>query len=161
MLLLNTWQKCSESQVLCGTRDLCVPLNWWCDGAPDCPDGSDETNCTTTTTTTTTFQPPTTTVRVHLTWIYNIHFFPASVWIGTATVRCMYPQSPNQPWHVAPSQPWIWRVKQDKTQLPDLFQLLELADKSAHTQILSDSIQLDEVWPASSFMSMVAMVSHV
>lgn len=33
---------CTERQFMCGTRRMCIPARWVCDGRRDCSDGSDE-----------------------------------------------------------------------------------------------------------------------
>lgn len=37
---------CEEDDWHCQSSDRCIHKNWICDGTPDCPDGSDEINCT-------------------------------------------------------------------------------------------------------------------
>ncbi|GFU23423.1 hypothetical protein TNCV_4447341 [Trichonephila clavipes] len=36
---------CRGGEVLCANRNKCIPLDWMCDGANDCDDGSDERGC--------------------------------------------------------------------------------------------------------------------
>lgn len=48
MLLHNSAlhvSSCPENEFMCEIGDKCIPMNWKCDGAPDCSDNSDEFNC--------------------------------------------------------------------------------------------------------------------
>ena len=36
---------CSTAQFECHSGDICIPDAWACDGELDCPDNSDELNC--------------------------------------------------------------------------------------------------------------------
>nr|XP_053632665.1 very low-density lipoprotein receptor-like isoform X3 [Cherax quadricarinatus] len=40
---------CSDVEFTCQPSGKCIPKDWKCDGDPDCPDSSDEENCTLTT----------------------------------------------------------------------------------------------------------------
>lgn len=37
--------ECSSEEFRCVINSACVPIKWKCDGAEDCPDGSDESSC--------------------------------------------------------------------------------------------------------------------
>ena len=37
---------CSDDTYSCTSGDRCIPLDWLCDGSPDCPDGDDENDAT-------------------------------------------------------------------------------------------------------------------
>ena len=35
---------CPETERMCNSG-VCIPSSWFCDGAAECPDSSDELNC--------------------------------------------------------------------------------------------------------------------
>ena len=54
---------CPKDQFACGGVWPCLPMSWVCDGSYDCPDRSDEANCTTEMTSSTTQATTTTSKR--------------------------------------------------------------------------------------------------
>lgn len=45
IFILTDFPACHENQFRCANA-LCIPRRWHCDGHSDCPDDSDEQNCT-------------------------------------------------------------------------------------------------------------------